>query len=382
MKYFRLIWSGLWRKPARTIFMLLSIVAAFMLFGLLQGVDSSIKQTIDRGRLNVLITANSGGLPLPLAYLPQIASIKGVTGVTYSSGFSAQYQSNVPVTVMAVDPEQYFSLFHDSATTSPAELAAFRRTRTGALVARGIARDNHWKLGQHLPLHASGTLKRDGTSDWTFDIVGYYDNPGDPEHDFGPLLMNYAYFDAARVIDPGTVQLYVESIADSSQARAISTAVDNRFTSSPAPTHTDTEKATAEALLAQLGDLDFFVGAILASAFATLLVLTSTTLTKSYHERISELAVLKTVGFSDAGVAGLLVSEAILLGLIAAPAGVLLAKLSFDGLTRAKVLIGVNLPGVLFLIAMAGAIVLALVSALPPAWQARRLSIVNALGKR
>jgi putative ABC transport system permease protein len=382
VKYFRLIWSGLWRKPARTIFMLLSIASAFMLFGLLQGVDASFKQTIDKGRLNVLITANTGGLPLPLAYLPQIASIKGVTGVTYSSTFSGQYQSHAPVLVMAVDPDQYFSLFHDTATTSSAELAAFRGTRTGVLVARGSARQNHWKIGDQLPLHTFGTLKRDGTADWTFNIVGYYDTPGDPETNVGPILMNYAYFDTARVIDPGTVQLYVESIADASRAHAISTAIDNMFTSSSAPTHTDTEKAAAEALLAQIGDLDFFVGAILTSAFATLLVLTSTTLMKSYQERISELAVLKTVGFSDLTVAGLLISEAVLLGLMAAPAGVLLAKLSFDGLTRAKVLIGVTLPGILFVIAIAGALVLALVSALPPAWQARRLSIVTALGKR
>lgn len=383
MRYLPLIWSGLRRKPARTLFTLLSIVAAFLLFGLLQGVDSSIRQAVSRGRLDVLVTASPGGLPLPLADLAQIAAIKGITAVTYSASFLAQYQSGTPaVGVMAVDPDPYFALFHDTITTSPAALAAFRATRTGALVPRGPARERHWRIGDPLPLHALSAPKRDGTSDWTFHIVGYYDTPGNRDSNAGLVLMRYAYFDAARLLDPGTVQLYVERIADASQAGAISTAIDRRFVSSGAPTHTDTERATAQAQLAQLGDLDFFVRAILAAAFTSLLLSTSTTLMKSYHERLSELAVLKTVGFSDRGVAGLLVSEALVLGLIGAPTGVLLAKLSFDSLTAAKMLIGVSLPGLLFVVAIAGALVLALIVALPPAWQVRRLSIVQALGVR
>jgi putative ABC transport system permease protein len=381
VKYFRLIWSGLWRKPPRTIFMLLSIVVAFMLFGILQGVDTSIKQAVDRGRLNVLITANAAGQPLPLADLSQIASIKGVTGVTYSASFFANYQSHTPVGVVAIDPDQYFALSHDAIKVSPAELAAFRRTRTGALVARGPAHKLHWQIGDQIPLHAPGVLKRDGTSDWTFDIVGYYDTPDNPDYSGLGLLMTYAYFDTARVANRGTVQAYVESIADASKAPALSTAIDNLFVSSPDPTHTDTERATAEAQLAQLGDLDFFVGAILASAFTTLLLLTSTTLMQSYHERTSELAVLKTLGFSDVGVAALLVSEAILLSVVAALAGVLLAKLLFDSLAG-HVLVGVSVSGVLFVIAFAAALVLALVSAMAPAWQARRLSIIDALAVR
>src|SRR5215469_12474816 len=110
MKYFRLIWTGLWRKKVRTIFTMLSIIVAFLLYGMLQGIDTSFKQLVNQGRLNVLVTMSPTGSQLPLADLPQIQGVRGVTQVTYRSLFIGNYQllRNI-VIVLAVDPESFFA---------------------------------------------------------------------------------------------------------------------------------------------------------------------------------------------------------------------------------------------------------------------------------
>jgi putative ABC transport system permease protein len=385
VKYLRLIWTGLWRKKARTIFTALSIVVAFLLYGMLQGIDTTFKQLVDQGRLNVLITTNPAGLPLPLADLSQIQAVHGVTHVTYRSLFIGDYQSlrNI-VVVLPVDADSFFaenSMF----SVSAGERAAFLHTRTGVLVAQSLAQRLAWRVGEQIPIHALNAQKKDGTADWTFDVVGTFDIPNSPVRDEPLLLMNYPYFDTARATDTGTVQLYQETIADASQAATVGNAIDNLFANSPNRTHTETERASGQAQLAQLGDLDFFVEAIVAAAFATLLLLTGSTLMQAYRERIHEFAVMKTLGFTDRSISVLVLSEAILLTVGAAVLGLLLAHELLPALGSVMASVGapgLRLPWIVFALGIVFAVLLALVSALPPAWRAQRLSIIDALAVR
>lgn len=383
MKYLRLVWSGLWRNRGRTILTLLAIVAAFLLFGILQGVDTSLKLLTSTGRLNVLVTTNPAGGSLPLADLPQIQAVKGVTAVSYESVLVGTYQTPLNLTlVLALDPDSFPKVFEPQFHVAPADLAALKRTRTGALITAELAAKRHWKIGDHIPIHALNAPKKDGTSDWTFDIVGYFSmqpSTGQPI-----MIAGYPYYDAARAADTGTVQLYVETIADASQAPVISNAIDNLFANSPNRTRTQTQRETAQSAVAQLGDLDFFVDAIDAAAFATLLLLIGTTLMQSYRERIGELAVMKTLGFSDQGVAVLILAEAVLLCVAAAALGLLVANAALGSLagTLGGVLPALHVPRIVFLTGILGAVALALVSAGVPAWQANRLSIVQALAVR
>jgi putative ABC transport system permease protein len=383
MKYFHLIWTGVWRKKARTVFTMLSVVVAFLLYGMLQGIDTTFHQLADQGRLNVLVTTSPAGSPLPLADLSQIQAVHGVTRVSYRSLFIGTYQSrrNI-VAVMAVDPDSFFaenSMF----SVSPADRTAFLRTRTGVLVARNLAHRLGWKTGDQIPINALNARKKDGTTNWTFDVVGTFDIRNSPVHDEPLLLMNYTYLDTARATDTGTVQMYQETIANASQAATVGDAIDNLFANSPNRTHTDTERANAQGHLAQIGNFDFFVEAIIAAAFATLLLLTGSTLMQAYRERIHEFAVMKTLGFTDQGISGLVLSEAILLTVSAAVVGLLLAHALLGALRSVTAAHGaaapVHLPGVVFLIGIGFAVLLALVSAVPPAWRAARLSIVAAL---
>lgn len=386
MKYFVLVWTGLWRKKARTIFTLVAIVVAFALYGMLQGIDTTLKQSVNRGRLDVLITRSPTGLPLPLADLPQIEAVRGVTRVTPRSLLVGDYQSvrNL-VIVLPIDPQTFFSV-NSTYSVPPAERAAFRRTRTGVLVANGLAERQGWKIGDQLPIHAINAHKKDGTSDWTFQVVGIFDIPHDPTRDQPLLLMNYTYFDTTRATDSGTVQFYQETIADASQATAVGNAIDDLFDNSPNRTRTETERSDAQGQLAQIGDLDFFVEAIVASAFATLLLLVGSTLMQAYRERMSEFAVMKTLGFTDWRISTIVLSEALLLTLGSAVLGMLLAHAMLSALGLMLRAIGgvsaLRLHWIVFASGLGFALLLALASALPAAWRARRLSIPEALAVR
>jgi putative ABC transport system permease protein len=383
VNYFLLVWTGVWRKKARTIFTLVSIVVAFALYGMLQGIDTTLKQSVNRGRLNVLVTRSPTGLPLPLADLPRIEAVHGVTRMTPRSLFIGNYQSarNL-VIVLPIDPDSFFAV-NSMYRVSPTERAAFRRTRTGVLVAQGLAERLAWKIGDQIPIHAINAQKKDGTSDWTFQIVGTFDTPDDPTRDQPLLLMNYPYFDTARGEDTGTVQFYQETIEDASQATTVSNAIDDLFTNSPDRTRTETERSDAQGQLAQIGDLDFFVEAIVAAAFATLLLLVGSTLMQAYRERIHEFAVMKTLGFTDWGISTLVLSEALLLIVGSAVLGLLVAHAMLSALALMTRAIGgasvLRLHWIVFAIGVGFALLLALASALPAAWRAQRLSITDAL---
>jgi putative ABC transport system permease protein len=237
-------------------------------------------------------------------------------------------------------------------------------------------------VGDHVPFRAFQGVKKDGNPDWTFDVVGIFDTPGGPGREQPLFLMSYRYFDEARATRNGTVQLYAVKISDASRAGEVSAAIDNLFGNSSAPTRTVTERASAQAQLAQLGDLDFFVTAIVGAAFFTLLLITATTMLQSYRERIRDFAVMKTVGFTDGGLAALVLSEALILSGVAAAIGLLGAGALLQIVGRAGARIGfagIHLPWTVFVAGLVAAITLALVSTLPAAWRAKKLSIVEAL---
>jgi putative ABC transport system permease protein len=318
-----------------------------------------------------------------MSYLRQIEAVPGVTAVTYRSQLIGYYQvlRNILI-ALPVDPVNFFGFDSQQFVLPDDQLQAFIRTRTGIVITPSLAQRLNWKIGDHVPFHALQGAKKDGSVDWTFDIVGIFDTPGSLAREQPIILMNYQYFDEARATANGTVQIYAERIGDASKVGEVSSAIDNLFGNSPTPTRTETERANAQAQLAQIGDLDFFVDAIVGAAFFTLLLVTGNTMLQSYRERIRDFAVMKTLGFTDGGIAALVLCEALLLSGGAALIGLFLARVLLPVLGRAAASVGLpgmHLPWTVFVAGMASACVLALVSALPAAWRAKRLSIVDAL---
>jgi putative ABC transport system permease protein len=381
MKFFPLVWSSLWRKKARTIFTLLSIVIAFLLFGLLQGVNvwlNTFSVGSDVNRLYV-VSRVSQVQPLPRAYLHQIEAVPGIRRATYIAGISGYYQEKTnSLLALATDVKSFFALYPDW-QIDPAQLAAMGRTRAGAIVAVPLMRTFGWKVGDRLPLRTS-VMKQDGSTDWDFEIVGTYDVPSAPA-EANRILVNYAFFDEARRLERGTAWAFVVAVDDANRSAQICAAVDALFVNSAYETLTQDEKAYVQGQLRELGDVTLMTNAIVAAVLFTLLFLTGNTMMQSVRERTPELAILKTVGFSDRSVTALVLIESLLLCVLAASLGLAAAAAVFP-VAAALGIGGAVLPFKVVAAGLGMALLLALVSGLPPAWRAQRLLIVEAMAGR
>jgi putative ABC transport system permease protein len=384
MKYFPLIWASLWRKKMRTIFTLLSIVIAFLLYGVLQTVDYAFENpNTGVTGADKLITTNKFSLTLllPFSYEQEIRSVPGVAEVTWITWFGAYYQESKNfVFALPIDTDTYFNLHKNEFIVSADQMTAFRNDRAGAIVNVALMKKFGWKIGDKLPLHSTiWTQKADGSLNWTFDIVGTFDakDPTQASQQSSSALFHYELFDEGRSFGKGQVGWFEERIDEPSRSAAISAKIDALFANSPNETKTQPAKDFAIAFIKQLGDVGFVLRAILGAVFFTLLFLTGNTMMQSVRERVPELAILKTIGFTDGAVLGLVIGESLLLCVLAAIVGLALSYAVIPivqlGLAGVDLSHGAQPLGILV------AVLLALIVGLPPAIRAMRLNVVDAL---
>jgi putative ABC transport system permease protein len=384
MRYLPLVWAGLFRRKTRTVLTLSSVFVAFLLFGLMQAVTTAFESGADSADAKRLLTTARYSIIelLPLSHLRQIEQVPGVVAVAHAEWFGAKYQNESNAfPVFAVDPRRYLDLYPEF-TIAAAERDAFGRTRTGAVAGARLVERYGWKVGQKLPISSEIHPKADGSLAWEFDLVGTID-ADDPavRANTDVVLINVAHFEEARRLGKGRTGWYIVRIDDSARARAIAADIDRRFQNSPDETKTQPEKEFAVGFAKQIGDLGALVTRILAAVFFTILIMTGNTMAQSVRERIPELAILKTLGFSDGKITALVLAEALLLLALAGGLGMLVAAGVLPGLNRA---IGSRFPP-LYVTAdswLTGAgivLALALAVGLPPALRASRLRIVDAL---
>ena len=326
MRYLPLLWAGLFRKKTRTILTLLSVVVAFLLFGLLQAVTVAFESGADSADAKRLLTTARYSIiePLPMSYLRRIEQVPGVVGVAYADWFGAKYQNESNAfPVFAVDPGALPR--HVPGVHHRARAARGLRARRAPAPwrASGWPTASAGRSGQKLPISSEIHPKADGSMNWEFDLVGILD-ADDPavRGNTDMVLINVAYFDEARQIGRGKTGWYIVRVADSDARPGPSPpTIDTLFANSPDETKTQPEKEFAIGFAKQIGDIGALVTRILIAVFFTILILTGNTMAQSIRERIPELAILKTLGFSDGKVTALVLAEAVLLLLLGGGVG-------------------------------------------------------------
>jgi putative ABC transport system permease protein len=376
VKFLPLIWCGIWRKPARTLLTFFSIVVAFLLFGLLQGVDSAFGQIIGQQKLDRMFVDPRFGQPVPFSYKAQIERVKGVTKLTEVHSMGGYYREmNNGLGVIFTTPSIWLAIRPEFQIPKE-QVDRVAAVRTGVVISRWLSEHNGWKIGDHITL--KGAIPRKDGGDWSFDVVGIMHSSEAPEA--RQMLANYVYLDEARAAGSGVVSRFLMRIADASHAGRVAREVDALFANSAVATRTQSEQDQAQSQLAQIGDFEFFTRAIMSAVFFALLFLTLNTTMESVRERTSELATLKTLGYSDMGVLGLILTESLVLFLVAAALGLAIAASLFPFARR---FIGVAvIPSDVLLVGAVLAVLAAFISAIVPALRARRLNIVQALSVR
>ena len=388
MKYLHLIWASLFRRKTRTILTLVSIVAAFLLFGLLDAVRTSFAQAGQsaNGAQRLQTGAKLSFIQLlPQSLQARVQQVPGVKMVTYANWFGGTYQDpHNQVFSFAVAPN-YLDAYPEMAV-SAAERKAFDDARTGVLVGEGLAQRFHWKVGDRIPMQSTIFPDRSGSKNWVFDVSGIIHSTDKKAAGFFDqlLLLHWTYFDDTTPYNRGQVGWYVTHVADVNQADRVAKAIDALSANSDHETRTLTEQAATANWMKQVADIGLIVTSIMGAVFFTLMLLSGNTMMQAVRERTGELAVLKTIGFSSTSVLAMVLAESVLLLVLGGVIGIGLAEplipvisrgsngmLSLPPVGASSWVLGVSL--MLAIGVLVGAL---------PAWSAMRLNIVDALARR
>ncbi len=385
MKYLPLLWAGLWRKPIRTVLTVLSIAVAFLLFGLLQGVISGFDAARAKLSDTHLRVTNRVNLfePIPIAYKSQIAAVPGVEAISYFVIFVGYFQDpKNGFNIAAVDVDTWLAAIPDFHVPQD-QREAMHTTRTGALVGSELMKKYNWHIGDRISLHSMIWVNKDGSSEWPLDIVGVVNADPDDDPQFGTeLYFNYDYLDSGRTTRTGTVNQFVVTPKAGADSNQIAIAIDRLFANSSAETSTMNERAFFASMSRNIGDVQRFVGWIIGAVLFTLLFMAGNTMSQSVRDRLSELGVLKALGFGNTQVWMLIVVEAAVLTFVAAALGLAVAAAVFPAVFKSIAGGPGTLPLRILPVGLTIALLLAVVSATLPAMRARRLTIVQALSGR
>jgi len=385
MKFLPIVWRNLLRRKFRTFFTIGAIFFAFLLFGVLMAIKSAFAMGVDmagQGRLMVIDKVSIIN-PLPASYEQQIRQIEGVTDITHANWFGGYYQDvRNQFATFATDPESWLRVYPKEFEVPEDQKKAWIADRTGAIVGADTAKKYGWKVGQRVPIQ--GTIyQRPDRGPWEFTIDGIYDSKIKGA-DKTNLLFNYQFLRETIPAQSGfrdRYNWYVFTVGDPDRAPEIAAKIDAMFANSPSETKTNTEKAFVSEWSKQVGDIGKIMMWIVAMAMFTILLVAGNTMAQAIRERTNELAVLKTLGFTEGRILSLVLLESIAIAIVGGGLGLALsyAFITIGGDPTHGLLPAFYFPTPQIIVGVLLVLGLGIASGFFPAWQASRLRIVDAL---
>ncbi len=383
MRFLRLVGSNLKRKKLRTALTGLSTFVAFAMFGLLCTIKEAFTAGVTMAGADRLIVRHKVSLIMnvPVTYGPKMERIPGVAATMQLTWFNGLYRDDPKnfFGTFPVDPEPFLAMYPEYLVPE-AQQQAWVNTRTGAVVGRTLAERFEWKVGDRVPL-VSPIWPREGDEAWEFDIVGIYDG-AKKGTDTSGFFFRYDYFDEGRAYWKGMVGWYVVRVNDPERAEEVASAIDAEFANSPYETKTEPEGAFAQGFVQQMGNIGVMLIAILSAVFFTILLVAGNTMAQAVRERTGEFGVLKSLGFSNQLVLGLVLAESCLIAAAGGLPGLGAAWLVAAGGSPVPAMFPVFYLPLRYVLTGAGLVLaLGLVAGILPALQAMRLQIAAALGR-
>ncbi len=370
-----LVRVNLTRNKKRTLLTVASVAIAFFLFGLLRSVVTTLDAAAELGSEARLVTSNASGITflLPEAHANRLMGYDGVRSVTWQNWFGGYYRDPQDFFAqIAVKADTWLPMYPEVEITS-GDIDAFMRERTAAIVGVGLLEKYGWQVGQAITLQ--GTFL---PGEWEFTIRAAY-TPTNPSFGDENMFFHYEYLYERTngQISPGWFVLQLDA---PDRAAEIAATIDANFRNSAAPTKTETERAFQAGFVTMWGNIGFLVRAIGTAVFFAILFVAANTMMMAVRERIGEIAVLKTLGFGDGTLAGMVIAESVLITLMGSVIGLLLARGALSGDTPLQSFFpGLGVTGGTAVLGLGLAVTLGVVTGAIPAWQSARLSVAGAL---
>jgi len=328
VKYLGFVLANLARDKMRLLFLLVSIVSAFMLFGALSAVGVFFRggyRFSDNVRIFIYPKYTD---TLPMSDVEQIRRLPGLRHgqVDFAVARGGYYQDPKN----ALNPLAMNEDFPQAPDTTGRfiwdlqQVRGYRADRQGALVNESMAQRYGWKLGQVVPITMPGITKLDGTHVFTFTIRGIW-HYRDPAEGHNQFYYHYTYLDESRATGRGTIDFLVAILGDGVDPSRFAHAVDQLFMNSGAETLSGTQDGVQRDYFRRVGDISLIAYLILAAVFLTMLLATGNSLTQSFRERTREIGTLKALGFGPKRIWWLVMTEANVLLLAGGGLGLLAA---------------------------------------------------------
>ncbi|PYU15477.1 MAG: hypothetical protein DMG29_06740 [Acidobacteria bacterium] len=377
-----MILKNSWRNRRRTLLTILSVGVSLCLLGILMAIYHAFYFSEPNASQALrLVTRNKVSLafPMPQSYREKIRQIPGVQEVGISQWFGGVYIDRRPEHMFArfaVEPDKIFTI-HGEMTIPEDQKKAFQQERTACIAGRPLAEKYNWHLGERITLQGDifpVTLE--------LTLRGVFDHADNPE----VLYFSREYLEESLPLgrrgNAGTFNILARSTED---VPRIEKAVDEQFSNSPVQTKTETESAFSLSFVAFLGNIKAFLLSVCAAVTFTIVLVSANTIAMSVRERVREVGVLKTLGYTRGAILGIILGEAVTISLVGGVLGVGLATLLAGVVRHAPAFIlqlrmlTIGLPVAALCLLVAALI--GLVSAFVPAFQASRISIMEALRK-
>jgi putative ABC transport system permease protein len=385
MNDFVLVRKNLFRKKLRAGLMIVSILVAFLIFGMLASFYRAFTAGEEVAAADRLVVVNKINFtqPLPIAYFNRVKAMEGVRQVAHLNWFGGYYQEPKNfLIVFAVEPQTYMDVYSGDLDIPAQTREAFLRERTGTLVGEAMARKWGWKVGDRVPIASNIFSQRSGSRTWDMTIVGIF-KPRKPQMDTNFMVFHYGYFDETRTFGKDQIGWLVLQTNSPSMNDSVAKAIDAAFANSTYETATDTEKAFNKAFVAQIGNIALIVTLVVGAAFVTILMIVGNTMALTIRERTREIGVLKTLGFSGQRILGMVLGESVLLALLGGIPGLAIAAAIAFSLREnlSNFIPGFAMTPGIAVLGLALILALGLITGIIPALNAMRLRIAAALGR-
>jgi putative ABC transport system permease protein len=364
MRFLPYILKHLRRNWVRTASTIAGLAVCILLFCTLRTILKALDDARELGNVTRLVTRHAVSLVynLPLPYEGQIAQVPGVKRVAISTWFGGSLAAKKEIkdekassnsgqpdfsnffTNLGVEDEPYFAM-HPEFKVPPEEMKAFREDLRGCIIGRGLANQYGWKVGDAFFLESFIPPYRRREGPFEFVVRGIYDADlvREPAADNRVMYFHYKYLyeGTGRQVSAG---LYVVELENPKEAAVVAQKIDALFENSEAGTKTETEAAFRADFMAMIGNLALLLNSIGLAVIFTILLVTANTMSMAVRERRTEIAVLKTLGFSSGQVMGLILAEALAIGALGGGIGLGLGALIISSLRR-SVAVGAFLNG-------------------------------------
>ena len=379
--YWTLVKIGLIRKRLRTFLTIMSMFVAFILYGslnTLSGLFTGSIEGLSADNIIVMPRYNMLG-KLPYSHVNYIETLEGVEEVMYMDFLiSDSIESMMEGVAYAVSPN-FFDVYERFEATEQAILA-LKSNPNATIVGQLMADQKGLRIGDRLNTESS-SLNIDGTNNWSFEVVGFYTAKQIKGDELGAII-NWPAFDEARMSEKGTLGTIMVKATSPEVGEKISKQIDEQFMNSSYATRSGPESMVAVEMAGEIADVELIVNSILLSVFFTILLVSSNTLAQSIRERTSDIGVLKCLGYKDNIIFISVILEAVticfsavLMGLLVTALIIPAIEIMSGGILEDTVSISLEIVLGGFLIGL----LIALMSAAVPAYQALRLRVVDAL---